>query len=66
DILNIDVEAFVAVGDSENDVEMLSVAGRSFAVANADERAKAAADSITEGSHMDGLVEALEVAQTRE
>lgn len=65
DMLNLEMEAFVAVGDSENDVEMLSVAGQSFAVANADERAKAAADSITAGSHMDGLVEALEVAKDK-
>jgi hypothetical protein len=66
DMLQIDVEDFIAIGDSENDVSMLSVAGHSFAVNNADERAKAAADTITEGRHMDGLVEALRFAQSED
>ena len=53
-------DTFVAVGDSENDISTFEVAGRSFAVANADEGARAAADDITNGAHADGLLEALD------
>ncbi len=52
-------ESFVAVGDSENDVSTFRVAGRSFAVANADAAARAAADTVLEASHMDGTLAAL-------
>jgi phosphoglycolate phosphatase (TIGR01487 family) len=61
--LGLDPEAFVAVGDSENDVSTFEAAGRSFAVANADDRARAAADRVTEGTHMDGTLEALEACR---
>ncbi|WP_128226492.1 HAD-IIB family hydrolase [Halobacteriaceae archaeon SHR40] len=57
--LDIDPEDAVAVGDSVNDVSMFETAGRSFAVANADDSAIAAADFVTEGSHMNGTMEAL-------
>jgi hypothetical protein len=59
DRLEYDPSAFAAVGDSENDAGMLEVAGRSFAVANADDAAREAADEVTEGSHADGVLEAL-------
>jgi len=51
---------FVAVGDSENDVSTFERAGRSYAVANADAAATAAADAITDGAHGEGFLEALE------
>jgi phosphoglycolate phosphatase (TIGR01487 family) len=51
--------AFVAIGDSENDVSTFERAGRSFAPANADERALAAADVVLEGAHADGTLDAL-------
>jgi phosphoglycolate phosphatase (TIGR01487 family) len=57
--LGLDLAACVAVGDSENDVSTFEAVGRSFAVANADDRARAAADVVTEGAHMDGTLEAL-------
>ncbi|MDX1747102.1 MAG: HAD hydrolase family protein, partial [Halobacteriales archaeon] len=47
-------------GDSENDVPTFERVGESYAVANADERAKAAADYHTEGRFADGLLEVLE------
>ncbi|MEM4781335.1 MAG: HAD-IIB family hydrolase [Halalkalicoccus sp.] len=50
---------FVAIGDSENDVSTFSVAGRSFAVANADDAARAAADEVIEGSYSDGTLSVL-------
>ena len=53
-------ESFVAVGDSENDAAAFDLAGRSFAVANADDAALAAADEVTEAAFADGFLEALE------
>jgi len=61
--LDLDPADFVAVGDSENDVSTFEAAGESFAVANADDRARAAADHVTEGAHMDGTLEALATLQ---
>jgi phosphoglycolate phosphatase (TIGR01487 family) len=57
--LDIDPADFVAVGDSENDVSTFEAVGESFAVANADNRARAAADHVTDGAHMDGTLEVL-------
>lgn len=58
--LGLDVGDFVAIGDSENDVEMLEVAGFGVAVANADEKLKDVADLVTSKPNGDGVVEALE------
>ena len=60
--LGLGVSEFVAVGDSENDAELFGAAGESYAVANADEHATAAADHVTEASYADGFLEALERA----
>ena len=57
--LGVDPSAFVAVGDSENDVGMFDRAGQSYAVANADPAARAAADAVTDGSYASGFLEAL-------
>ncbi len=59
-LLWIEAGDFAAVGDSENDAELFGVAGRSFAVANADDTARGAADAVTEGSFADGFLEALD------
>jgi phosphoglycolate phosphatase (TIGR01487 family) len=58
--LGIDPTAFVAVGDSENDVSTFAVAGQSFAVANADATATHAADVVLGESYMDGTLAALD------
>jgi hypothetical protein len=58
--LGVDPEEFVAVGDSENDASTFAVAGRSYAVANADEVAKSAADEVLDESYMDGTLSVLE------
>lgn len=50
---------FVAIGDSENDAATFRVAGKSFAVANADETAKDEADYVTDAAYADGFLEAL-------
>ncbi|ERH03145.1 MAG: sucrose-phosphate phosphatase-like hydrolase, archaeal [Halonotius sp. J07HN6] len=60
DILGLSSDSFVAVGDSENDVSLFETAGESYAVANADERAKAAADTVLDESYFDGTLSVLE------
>lgn len=61
--LDLDPDAFVAVGDSENDVSTFGVAGRSYAVANADQAATAAADVVLEESFADGTMAVLDTLQ---
>jgi len=58
--LGIDIKDFVAIGDSENDIEMLQVSGFGIAVANADLKLKEVADLVTSKPNGDGVVEALE------
>jgi len=60
DTLDLDPGEFVAVGDSVNDVSMFEVAGRSFAVANADDHAQAAADTVLGQSYFDGTASVLD------
>lgn len=52
-------EAFLAVGDSPNDVSTFGVAGEAVAVANAESTARAAADRVTQQSFADGFLEAV-------
>ncbi|MFO7926060.1 MAG: phosphoglycolate phosphatase [Halobacteriota archaeon] len=61
--LGYDAEAFVAIGDSENDAELFDLVGTSFAVENADETAKRTADVITEATFADGFLEALDLVR---
>lgn len=49
----------VAVGDDDNDVDMLRHAGLGIAMGNAPEAVKAAADMVTASNADDGLVQAL-------
>ncbi|WP_126661921.1 HAD-IIB family hydrolase [Haloterrigena salifodinae] len=56
----IDLERTVAVGDSINDVSTFEAVGRSFAVANADDLARDAADEVLEDVHADGTLAVLE------
>ena len=58
--LGLAPDDFLAVGDSENDAPTFEVAGRSVAVANADERARATAEYVTEAAFADGFLEAVE------
>lgn len=57
---NINVENVMAIGDSENDLEFLNVAGLKVAVANADEKLKEVSDYICEKPYGDGVKEAIE------
>ncbi|HXW98878.1 MAG TPA: phosphoglycolate phosphatase [Methanomicrobiales archaeon] len=58
--LGIAAGEFLAVGDSENDVEMLEVAGIGVAVKNAREGVRAVADYVAEKEDGDGFVGAVE------
>ena len=62
--LGLDPEAFVAIGDSVNDVDTFAVAGDSYAVSNADERARAAADRVCESAYAEGFLEAIATIET--
>jgi hypothetical protein len=59
-LMSISTAEIAAIGDAPNDVEMLQVAGLSFAVANSHELAKKAATHVTEKSHGEGVAEAIE------
>lgn len=50
----------MAIGDNENDLEMLQLAAIGVAVGNATETAKAAADYVCHATNTDGVVEAIE------
>ena len=63
DLLDIDPSEFVAVGDSENDVSLFETAGTAYAVANADDRALAAADRVTDDGYFDGTRSVLEALE---
>jgi phosphoglycolate phosphatase (TIGR01487 family) len=58
-------EAFVAIGDSENDVSTFDVAGESYAVANADDKAKDAADVVLEESYSEATLSVLDELRSR-
>ncbi|KAB7515706.1 phosphoglycolate phosphatase [Halosegnis rubeus] len=60
--LGYEPSEFLAIGDSENDAELFDIAGESYAVANADDTARAAADTVTEAGFADGFLEALDEA----
>ncbi len=51
---------FLAIGDSVNDLEMLSSAGTSVAVANADLKVQNVADWVTQKKYGEGVVEAIQ------
>lgn len=63
--LDREPSAFVAVGDSENDVSTFERAGRSYAVANADDAALAAADVVLDDAHADGTLAAFDAIRDR-
>ena len=65
DALGLATDDFVAVGDSENDVSTFDVAGKSYAVANADDAAREAADETLDDGFMDGTVSVLDELRER-
>ena len=65
DLLGIEPSAFVAIGDSANDAPAFRVAGESYAVANADDAARAAADEVLADSYADGTLGVLDRLRAR-
>lgn len=57
---DVPFERILAIGDGENDVEMLTWAGIGVAVGNAVPAAKAAADYVVGSNDEDGVAEAIE------
>ena len=60
DAIGVSPKQFVAIGDSENDVSTFEAAGASYAVANADSAATAAADTVLAAGFMDGTAAVLD------
>ena len=50
----------MAFGDSENDVEMLEMAGIAYAMGNADDKAKAVATALAPANSQGGVYQVLE------
>jgi len=61
DELDRSFEHLAAIGDSENDVSAFERASLGIAVDNADDEATRAADHVTEASHGEGFLEAVEL-----
>ena len=59
-LLDIPPESILAVGDHQNDIEMLRYSGIGAVVGNATEDAKHAADYVASGRCIDGVQEIVE------
>lgn len=59
DHLGVDASNVMAVGDGENDVEMLQLAGLGIAMGNAGPKTKSVADHIVSTNDDDGVAEAI-------
>lgn len=59
-IFGVPIEATMAVGDSQNDIDMLKAAGLSVAMENAHDEIKEAADCVTASNDADGVAQAIE------
>ena len=55
----VEKDAIVAVGDDENDMEMIQQAGLGIAMGNAETKVKDVADHVTGGNAEDGLAQAI-------
>lgn len=58
--LNVSKDEIIAVGDAENDLDMIEYAGLGVAMGNASEKVKKAADYITGSNNEDGIAEIIE------
>mgnify|MGYP002622577143 CR=1 FL=1 len=58
--LKINLSETVAVGDAENDIEILKTAGLGVAMGNASEKIKNLADFVTDDNDHDGIVKVIE------
>ena len=60
DLLKIDLSETVAIGDADNDKEILQTAGLSVAMGNASDEIKKLADFVTLDNDSDGVATAIE------
>ena len=60
DILNIQPSEIMAMGDANNDIEMLEFAGLGIAMGNASDYVKSLADAVTTSNEEDGVARAIE------
>jgi len=60
DELNIEEKNIVAIGDGNNDIAMMKLAGLSIAMENAVDKAKENADIITKSNNDNGVKYAIE------
>ncbi len=58
--LNIPLEEVMAIGDNNNDIQMLRTAGWGVAMGHASETVKAAAKAVTANNREDGVAQAIE------
>jgi len=58
--IGIEPEEMLAIGDGENDIEMIQLAGMGIAMGNANPKLKAVADATVSSNDEDGLAEAIE------
>jgi len=59
ELFDLELDEFAAFGDSENDAQMLEVAGVGIAVGNADSTARSVADYVATKKYGGGVVEGL-------
>lgn len=59
-VFHVPVEQIMAVGDSQNDIDMLKEAGFSVAMGNASSEIKAMADYVTSANDDDGVADVIE------
>jgi len=59
ELIGVDVSEVVAFGDADNDALMLKECGYGVAVGNASDKARRAADLVTNGKHAEGVREGL-------
>ena len=60
EILGVDMKNTIAVGDNDNDISMLETAGTGYAVSNASQGAKEAADIITVSNEEHAIAKIIE------
>ena len=57
--LDIDMSNVMAIGDNDNDIEMLQAAGISVAMGNANDNIKSIADYVVSSNDNNGVFEAI-------
>ena len=60
EILDIQPSEIMAMGDANNDIEMLEFAGLGIAMGNASDHVKSHADVVTASNKEDGVARAIE------